>query len=52
MWVEIFIGTVQEKLRRDVAGERYLGNKTTYPFMRFLKVDSVDRFEAKQNGFL
>ena len=52
MWLKFVIGTIQEKLRGDVVGEGLNDSKVTYPFMGFLKIDSVDEFETARHGFL
>jgi hypothetical protein len=52
MWMKLFIGTVHKKLRKDVVGEWFHSDKTTYPFMSFLKVKSVNGLEATRHGFL
>jgi hypothetical protein len=52
MWTKLFIGTVHKKLRKDVVGKRSHSDKTTYPFMSFLKVKSVHGLEATRHGFL
>jgi hypothetical protein len=54
MWSELVIGTIQEKLRgdSDVVVEDLNRSKFTYPFMSFLKIDSVDEFETTHHGFL
>jgi hypothetical protein len=52
MWLKFVIGTVQEKLRGVVVGEGLNDSKFTYPFMGFLKIDSVDEFETARHGFL
>ncbi len=52
MWLKLVIGTVQEKLRRDIVNERVDGGRITYPFMRFLKIDSVNGFETTPHDFL
>jgi len=52
MRMKIFVGTVHEKLRRGFVGECCHGDKITYPFMSFLKIDSVNGLEAARHGFL
>jgi hypothetical protein len=58
VWLKLVIGTIQEKLRRDsvvrVRDSDSTGVKKiiTYPFMRFLKVDPVNRFKTAHHGFL
>ena len=52
MWLKLLVGTIQEKLGGDVVGESLNRSEITYPFMSFLKIDSVDGFETTRHGFL
>lgn len=52
MWLKLVIGTIQEKLGRDVVGKGHNGSEMTYPFMSFLKIDTFDGFETMRHGFL
>jgi hypothetical protein len=52
MWLKLVVGTIQKKLRGDVVGEGLNGSKITYPFMSFLKVDTVNGLETTRHGFL
>lgn len=52
MWMKFFIGTVHEKLRKDVVGKSFHSDKTAYPFMSFLEVKSINGLEATRHGFL
>ena len=52
MWLKLVIGTIQEELGGDVVGGSLNRSVITYPFMSFLKIDSVDGFETTRHGFL
>ena len=52
MWMKFFIGTVHEKLCKDVVGKWFHSDKTAYPFMSFLKVKSINGLETTRHGFL
>jgi hypothetical protein len=54
MWLKLVIGTIQEKLRRDIVSDltEVKRKRVTYPFMRLLKIDPVNGSETTHHGFL
>jgi hypothetical protein len=52
MRLKLVIGTVHEKLFKDMTGERRECSKSAYPFMSFFKIGSVGGRKATFHSFL